>query len=258
MHKRTEEAVSGLTVSAQDGADATSASEGPLAALFKKALPMLAMGLVVLVKLGNKFDEDRALVSRLVKLGWFPSIVTPFEIMHSTLDDSDADAAIARFFTERWVDVREAILAHIAPLNIDDDAKAAIREALDAHEARLYRCVPPLMFAEIERVTRSYIPDEDWKHIKDHLNPAIDNIGALGFIINGHFSLANIEFFKGYIYETVTTDNLDKWRGIPNRHATMHGRVVYKTQKESLNAIAIALTAFAVISDNRAGGAGMP
>ena len=48
--------------------------------------------------------------------------------------------------------MREHIENRLAGYKIDAEAKATFREALDAHESGLHRCVCRVLFPEIERV----------------------------------------------------------------------------------------------------------
>jgi hypothetical protein len=127
--------------------------------------------------------------------------------------------------------------------SVDDEAKAAFREALDAHTVGMYRCVCRLLFPEIERVARLEIYDgrvgkrmtsqHDLRKLAGRLTPgALEPIGFL-----------NLNLFKklqGHLYDDIKTEEHRvrcEADAVPNRHAALHGFVVYATMQNSLNTI---------------------
>ena len=96
-----------------------------------------------------KADQRR---QTLEKTGVLPHASTPFRL----LDDDDADLRVLleRHYRENWDQISEDILDRSQRFTVDDEAKAALAEALAAHGNGHYRSVCRLLLPEIERVAR--------------------------------------------------------------------------------------------------------
>ena len=91
----------------------------------------------------------------LLKRGWVPNHTTPFDlVVECGDDDTRLQTSLLAYYTDNWPEVRARLESRVSSLDIDDEAKATFREALDAHEGGLYRCVSRLLFPEFERVFR--------------------------------------------------------------------------------------------------------
>lgn len=128
-------------------------------------------------------------------------------------------------------------------------------EALELHEIGHYRPVVRLLFPEIERVARKEL-FPDWNKSLTSLKELRDAAGNhLGFSTFGSIEYSWHLFAKvsRHLYEYVNLDRVSiaKYENdpVPNRHASLHGTVVYKTVNNSLNAIIMAETMFIIISD---------
>ena len=107
---------------------------------------------------------------------------------------------------------------------------------LEAHEAGLYRCVVRVIFPEIERILQkgrfSYKEMvEGWVNTHDDLSDLLKekwHSALLGMLIN-------------HVYKNVPDSELQNFREnhCPNRHAALHGLVIYSTFKHSMNMIII-------------------
>ena len=96
----------------------------------------------------------------LLKRGWVPNLTTPFDLVTACGDDdAKLQAELLAFYTDNWGEVRTQLAARLSSHDIDDEARAVFREALDAHEAGLYRSVSRLLFPEFERVFRAALFD---------------------------------------------------------------------------------------------------
>ena len=126
---------------------------------------------------------------------------------------------------------------------LDDEAKATFREALAAHEARLYRNVSRLLFPEIERVSRKELHgDRLTKEISGQ--PWLRELARdLPVSVAGRARFFGVHLCRrlsSHLYESVRDE--DAWRRfagdpVPNRHAVVHGVVEYSSMQSSLNAI---------------------
>src|ERR1051325_6899853 len=93
--------------------------------------------------------------------GWLPHYTTPFDLIEKHAEEPDTlDRTIADHYIENWDGIHSEILTRVESYDINDETKETMREALDAHGAKLYRCVCRVLFPEIERVVRVEFPDD--------------------------------------------------------------------------------------------------
>ena len=213
----------------------------------------------------------------LLKRGWVPNHTTPFELVAECGDDhTRLRTSMLAYYTDNWPEVRARLEWRVSSLDVDDEAKATFREALDAHEGGLYRCVSRLLFPEFERVFRAALFDGRAGHIPYHefvtkLSGEAANLELADFLTAG---IQDMVLF-GYLTEGARNSNTSAERStgaapkyepglavgvdatnverakqspIPTRHAVAHGLVVYSSQQSSLNAIFIADYIFSVVS----------
>lgn len=182
------------------------------------------------------------MAEKLARTGWLPHYSTPDLMVE--LNDEATDAQIARHYDANWVEIERAFLERLAVYNIDDEAKACFREALAAHGHRFYRVAPRLLFPEIERVFRSELGEVITVNAGLRwLREAANNLGSENFIRTGVLTLRLYQAFSDQIYSPVETPEQiarAKADPVPNRHASIHGLVVYNSQKASVNALIIA------------------
>ena len=94
----------------------------------------------------------------LLKRGWVPNHTTPFDLVAECRDDeAKLQASLLTYYIDNWGEVRAGLEARMSSHGVDDEAKATFREALDAHEAGLYRAVSRVLFPEFERVFRAVL-----------------------------------------------------------------------------------------------------
>lgn len=219
----------------------------------------------------SKYDYASAALS---KARWVPHYTTPFEYI-ATWDSNPVviQSKLLEFYTGQWSQVRLEVESRLTGYDINPESKATLGEALEAHEAGLYRCVSRVLFPEIERLLR--IEMDISGHISsgkminrlaNSREPELTQEASLeDFAPNGLYELALFDriiqvlrtkghvtdsmFFSG-LYENVTTDeSLERARRdpVPNRHAAMHGLVVYSSPQNSLNMIFVADYVFQVV-----------
>ena len=213
----------------------------------------------------------------LLKRGWVPNRTTPFDLVAECGDDDTRlRTSLLAYYTDNWPQVRARLEARMSSLDVDDEAKAAFREALDAHEGGLYRCVSRLLFPEFERVFRAalfhgqagHIPYHEFVtklsgeaanlELADFLTAGIQDMVLFGYLTEGvrssdasgdHSTGAAPNYEPG-LAVGVNATNVEraKQSPIPTRHAVAHGLVAYSSQQSSLNAIFIADYVFSVVS----------
>ena len=207
----------------------------------------------------------------LGRAGWLPHYTTPFDdLVKHGMDIETVQNVLAGYYDRNWQNVRSRIEIQLLDHKIDAEAKATFREAMDAHEAGLYRCVCRVLFPEIERVLRKEISNNPIGRMS--FNKMIKNLTA-GRSIH--------TFTPAAIYELQMARHLTKMRRtnekdisdndrrifglfqsafteedrnrliedpIPNRNAAVHGLVVYSSPQNSLNMIFATEYVFRVIS----------
>ena len=247
--------------------DALGAHLEPLTRILATAAPYLqavARGM-------EKWDKAES----LRKQGWVPNHTTPFDLVAECGDDSaKLQTALLAYYTDNWGEIRARLEMRLSSHNVDDESKATFREALDAHEAGLYRSVSRVLFPEFERVFRgalfdgraadgynAYVKklsDGSGLYLEDFLIAGIQDIVLFEYLTesvrkpgasNDGTGRATPEYVPGLAVR-VDDSNVEWARQspIPTRHAVAHGRVAYSSQQSSLNALFIADYVFAVVS----------
>jgi hypothetical protein len=136
--------------------------------------------------------------------------------------------------------------------DIDDEAKATFKEALEVHGNGHYRASCRLLFPEIERVSRAEIYEGELEGVTSQKKLA-EKMGGLtpGEMGTGLRGMSLYRKFTDHIYAPVRTEAAlltvlsDP---VPNRHVALHGLSAYKTFQHSLNLIVICDFVFRAIS----------
>ena len=190
--------------------------------------------------------------AKLERTGWFPHSTFPTHLLTQDYDDTYFDEAVLTYYRVNWAIVRQTIEEELSQCHVDEDAKEALHQALIAHEEGLYRLVPPSLFPVIERAVRVCLYGDRIgnvsvkKQLENYLGDlplSVLPYGALGFF--GYSQLSH------HLYEGIHTDSARQRflvAPVPNRHATIHGLVVYSSEKSSLNTIFVAMYVFRVLT----------
>ena len=225
----------------------------------------------LLIQIYQEFDRWTISSEVISQAGWLPHYTTPFEEVSQCGDDIEkVKKLLLDYYQHNWQTVRSEIESRVSNYNIDDEAKETMNEALKAHGAGLYRSVCRLVYPEIERIFRV----EMFNNAVGHLSPRtmveqlFDNQtrpecytprGLYDLTILSHLTKTKIEradvssdaFIAG-LFESVESE-ADRLRleqsEIPNRHAVIHGLVVYSSRQNSLNAIFMADYICAIFSN---------
>ena len=127
---------------------------------FTETLANLATVAAPLVQAAAPVMERLDTAEILLKRGWVPHHTTPFDLITECGDDGTRlQTSLLAYYTDNWLEVRACLESRMSSHDVDDEAKATFREALDAHEAGLYRSVSRLLFPEFERVFRGALFD---------------------------------------------------------------------------------------------------
>ena len=179
----------------------------------------------------------------LDEAGWLPHHSMPFARMEERAGDVGAvHELLCRHYEERWSDVCRDIEARLKEYNIDDEAKATFVEAMNAHEAGFYRSVCRVLMPEIERVSRLELYEGRLKGISSL--PLLRKLAGelpITAVEPGGFLAWNLfRRLSEHLYEDVWDEDSRRRFAedpVPNRHAAVHGLVVYSSTQNSLNAI---------------------
>lgn len=189
----------------------------------------------------------------LEQAGFLPHHTTPFHLLpDNSAQTDDLSSLIEGFYRDKWLSIRESIEKRIHSLNLDDEAKHAFDEGLTAHESGLYRATCRHLLTEIERITRVEIHDNSLAHITSQKR-LVELAGSLSLVEvepRGYFGFKLFKRLADHLYTKIQNDD-DRKRlnadHVPNRHAAVHGLIVYRSYKNSLNTIFITDYVFQVI-----------
>lgn len=180
----------------------------------------------------------------VLRAGWLPHRSIPPELIVEATDVEDADRRLAQFFRGNWSRIGEDFRQSVAASSVDRDAKDAFNECLAAHEAGLFRVAPALLFPHIERVVRSVLmPGALGAFSANELCQAVGELGPSQFVTPGVNGVRLYSKLANHLYAQVRTpDEVLAARAdpVPNRHAVLHGRVSYASEKSSLNMLIMA------------------
>lgn len=243
-------------------------------AIAKTLQPVAGALVQIALELQHEFSKYDYAHDVLSKAGWVPHYTTPFDSIAQWNRDSKAiSTKLLDHYTNNWSMIRKAMESRLCHYDIDPESKETFQEALNAHEAKYYRCVTRVLFPEIERLLR--IEMEITGHLSSRKmiqrlvrreSGLSQQASLLDFAPNGLFELALFDRIVRVLRDgEVNSDALpysgiyDSTEGseealasirrdhVPNRHAALHGLVVYSSQQNSLNALFVTDYVFQVI-----------
>ena len=235
----------------------------------KVAAPRLLEAAPIVLEVMSEFKKWNISSDVLGKAGWLPHYTTPFEdIIEWSEDEEAVRNRLLNYYKDNWQNVRLEIEARLSNYKIDEEAKATFREALDAHEAGLYRCVCRVLFPEIERVFRVELFNNEIgplsyeklvkklledKYLEDFTPGGIYDLSAFGHLTKAVRKGSTSESDKSIFGLFTKVENEEhrerlKQNLVPNRHAAIHGLVVYSSPQNSLNTIFIADYVFQIFT----------
>jgi hypothetical protein len=188
----------------------------------------------------------------LDRTGVLPHASTPFALLDRDESDDELRAILEKHYREKWSGVSQDILERSHRFSVDAEAKAALAEALEAHGNGHYRCVCRLLLPEIERVARVELLGNEVGTI--HVDKVVGG-PAMEMPISetnpsGYYALGLYERLTDHLYVKVGVANRGNFERdlVPNRHAAIHGLIVYNSFWHSLNTIFMTDFAFQVVS----------
>lgn len=182
----------------------------------------------------------------LDRSGWLPHHTTPFHLLDPSEQDPAVSAVIvSEYYETEWPAVEAAFRLRLGEHGFDAETMATFNEALRTHRHGLYRATPRTLFPDIERRARQVLNGiglEGHASLRD-LRKAVDALGLENFTRAGVVSPKLYRMFAQHLYSNVkTAEQLAALADdpVPNRHATVHGLVVYASGQASLNALIMA------------------
>ena len=206
------------------------------------------------VAVAGKLARHARNAQKLDAGGWLPHHSTPFDRVDACEgDSSELNAVLLRYYGESWPEVRRGIESRMTGYTVDDEAKATVGEALEAHEAGLYRSVCRVLMPEVERVARAELHDGSLERItsQKRLRKLSGRLPLFSVDPPGLYSLNLYRRLSNHLYDHIGgEEDLQRFAcdPVPNRHAVVHGLIVYSSMQNSLNAIFMADYIFLVIS----------
>ena len=228
--------------------------------------------------LPHLYDSANQLRKILDETGWLHHYTTPDEVVQTHgHNPEELRHEMLIHYRDNWTDIRAEIESRLLDYDIDPESKATFREALSAHEAGLYRCVPRVLFGEIERVLRIEMLENvyDRVGVKQIYRQLLEGESCLNkgatladFLPNGFLDgiifnrvmqglgltgreAQGKELLRGLYADVFTEEALNQTERdpVPNRHAAMHGLVVYSTPVNSLNMLFLTDYFFQLVSN---------
>ena len=212
--------------------------------------------------------ERQRISDLMVEAGWLHHQTTPLGLFADPeVGAQEVCDKLNEYYEENWISLRVAIESQFNDYDVDDEAKATVREAIDAHGYGLYRSVCRLLFPEIERVLRTEILKRTTGQVSykiliegliegrslHELLPGgwydFDYLSHLMMSLKGSSESVLADRIFGLFTHVYESDLPRLERDpVPNRHAAMHGYVSYSSPQNSLNAIFVADYFFRLVS----------
>ncbi len=199
------------------------------------------------------FQNDAKLRNITEQTGWLPY---PGAEVYLSDVGNDMDLAASRyekFVEEKWTSIRLDMEARLAKSDTDKETQATFREALQAHEYGLYRCVCRCLLPEMERALRLRVNNLD-PGFKFNMNlEDVVNQGELHHLFGGNpYGLSLFSHVQDHLFASVRTvqERADMEPHL-NRHVAVHGLSPYNTKKRSFNTLVLALYLFLVLSRDK-------
>ena len=161
------------------------------------------------------------------------------------------DAYFSHYHRDNWPNIRGRMTESVLHYDIDDETKEAFREALAAHDYKLYRCPPCVLFPALEREMRKHFADPGKKEAFKKKLVAWASAVHLPCGTGSH-PFGHVIFSKlvRHVYESPNTkEDKERYRpdSTPMRHMLMHGHMAYNTYKSSMNMLVLADYVFEIL-----------
>ena len=195
-------------------------------------------------------QNDEKLRDIMEQTGWLP-----YPGVESHLSDVGQDMNLAAqryetFVDEQWPRIRVDMEARLAQSDTDEETKATFREALQAHESGLYRCVCRCLLPEMERALRVKVSILDKSFNFKASLESIVNQGEFHHLFGDNpYGLSLFSEVQDFLFKSVENEQQRADMELHlNRHIAVHGLSPYNTKQRSFNALVLALYLFLLLS----------
>ena len=212
--------------------------------------------------------EKQRISDLMVEAGWLYHQTTPLGLFADPeVGAKEVCDKLNEYYEENWISLRVAIESQFNDYDVDDEAKATVREAIDAHGYGLYRSVSRLLFPEIERVVQTEIFKRTTGRVsyKTFIEDLVSDKSFSDLLPGGWYDLDYLSHLMMSLegssesvledrifglFRHVNESDLPRLERdpVPNRHAAMHGYVSYSSPQNSLNTIFVADYVFRLVS----------
>ncbi|RWE34991.1 hypothetical protein [Mesorhizobium sp.] len=192
-------------------------------------------------------DHERA-TRIFAVVGWLPHETWPAGLIGSDDDSQNLEEIrdrLALHYQDEWPTVEQQFASSFDRLNVEDETRKVLAEALTSHRDGKYRSVVRLLFPEIENEIRVAFYQNSLKHPIAGLNEFLDALNrkvAFGHVLQREFDMTLFDKLSSHMYSKVDDSNRLAIAAdpVPNRHAALHGIVSYSSAQNSINTLIMA------------------
>jgi hypothetical protein len=234
----------------------------PLREAHRAIIEPLERNRELLVGIQRRFEQLTAFADaidrekRLGEAGWIPHPLLPLdEVTADLLDDPDElDEFLLEHLRAHWGAVEAQLLDDDLFRIIGEEHQETVRQALAAHDAGLYRCVPRTMFGEIEMAAHAAREGIDLSgKVTAQLRPVWCRLKELTIadLHTGGRSAVSYFLAKDSVYADTRDGGADS--RLPNRHDQIHGfSRRHASERDSVNTLLLADMMFRLLAALRA------
>jgi hypothetical protein len=181
----------------------------------------------------------------ILALGWLPH---PFQTeLHNEIAElTDLDEKLSNFYENNLAAFEISLTKNLEKCGCDDILLSRVTYCFRSYRDGQFSQIPCALFPEIERYARENLYTENPFSNITSLRDVRDTISSLPLsyltapVLERGFYLFKI--FDEHLYKSIKTT--EQWKAarkidIPNRHAALHGLVVYDSAKSSINTFII-------------------
>lgn len=186
---------------------------------------------------------------KVVEAGWFPSMLLPYQKLSQLAlqPNFSADDHLRRHFVEHFDEFESEYRQRVEHASDDLHTREVLVQALTAHKAGLYFCVPPAIFAEVERAIRRSLGIQGrlgYKKIRE-LFREMGTANLIAFFAVGPVALTDV--LTEHVYKDTWGMSEPEIKFL-NRHQVMHGFKLGSGFKDSMNALLMAESVIAFLA----------
>jgi hypothetical protein len=206
----------------------------------------------------SDFIRNVAAIERKSRLlseaGFLPHVTMPDGLVDECVDDvAHLSASLEKHYCDNWPEIEDALAVRVASYLIDDEAKETFREALALHRLGHYRAVVRLLFPEIERLARSDGTLSEFARVNGWtkkpymvLQELAGELPLSAIESGGYGCFVLFQRLCDHLYINADPERMES-DAVPNRNAALHGLVVYRSFKNSLNTLIMTDFVFQVV-----------